>query len=63
MYTSIYYSVAGTSQQCGTFEYLMSHARHLLADDSGMIEIRDAHGTLKASLWTENDEIKEWSAA
>lgn len=62
MYTSIYYSVAGTSHQCGTYEYLMSHARQLLSSDSGMIEIRDAHGTLKASLWTENGTIIEWTA-
>jgi len=61
MYTSIYYSSAGTSRQCGTYAYLLTHARQLLSDDSGMIEIRDAHGTLKASLWTENGEVKEWS--
>lgn len=61
MYTSIYYSIAGTSRNCGTFEYLLRFARQLLSDDSGLIEIRDAHGTLKASLWTENREVKEWS--
>ena len=61
MYTSIYYSVAGTSRNCGTYEYLISFARSMLSNDSGLIEIRDAHGTLKASLWTENGEVKEWS--
>jgi hypothetical protein len=62
MYTSLYYSTAGTSRNCGTWEYLLSFARRLLSNDSGMIEIRDAHGTLKASLWTEDSEIKEWIA-
>lgn len=61
MYTSIYYSTAGISRNCGIFEYLLSFARRLLASDSGSIEIRDAHGTLKASLWTERGEVKEWS--
>lgn len=63
MHTSIYYSTAGMSRNCGTFEYLISFARRLLSGDSGLIEIRDAHGTLKASLWTENNDIKEWSAS
>jgi hypothetical protein len=63
MYTSIYYCTAGTSRNCGTYEYLMSFARQLLNGDSGMIEIRDAHGTLKASLWTENGAVVEWTAA
>lgn len=63
MYRSTYYSEAGTSQNSGTFEYLLSYARRMLTDDTGMIEIRDAHGTLKASLWTEAGDIKEWLSA
>lgn len=62
MYTSKFYSEAGTSQNCGTFEYLMSFARRLLDNDSGMVEIRDAHGTLKASIWTEAGEVNVWIA-
>ena len=60
MYQSTYYSEAGTARNTGTYEYLTSYARRMLENDSGMIEIRDAHGTLKASMWTENGEVKEW---
>ena len=62
MYTSIYYSSAGTSRNCGTLAYLLSFARRLLADVAAPVEIRDAHGTLVASLWTDNGDVNEWSA-
>lgn len=63
MYKSIYTSSEAftkPSYNNGNYEYLKQFARRLLESSNGNVEIRDANGTLKASIWTEAGEVKEW---
>lgn len=64
MFQSTYYSgesFAKPAQNTGSYEYLRDYARRLLASDSGVVEIRDAHGALCYQAYTDGDVVTEWT--
>lgn len=64
LYQSTYYSgeaFARPAQNTGSYEYLRDYARRMLTGDSGIVEIRDAHGTLRYQAYTQADRIIEWT--
>ena len=64
MFQSTYYSgepFAKPAANTGSYEYLTDYARRLLAADSGMVEVRDANGTLRYQAYTDAGRLVEWT--
>lgn len=63
MYQSTFTSSEAYTNQShgmGNYETLKQRALRLLETIDGEVEIRDAHGTLAASITADNGEIKVW---
>lgn len=64
LFQSTYYSgetFAKPVSNTGSYAYLTDYAQRLLANDSGKVEVRDAHGTLVFQAYTDAGQLVEWT--